>query len=298
MGHEFSGIITAVHESVKSRLPSIQPGTRVAIHPLVPDWSCKHCSSGYRALCPETTIRGMSAAGGATSLLNVDARACYPVPDNVPLDIATMVEPIACAWQGVKTMKVRPDSKILVIGTGPIGIATLECLKERGVDAATMMVVGRSTQRNEWAKALGVKHLFATTDGVNVVAKAKEIFDDGGPEIVFDTASTEETFTQGLESLQHGGGYCSFGIFHQDKISFDANLIWWKGLTVAGIRNYDDKAFSEVIDAMAHGRLDLKRLRTWITKAVEMEGTNDALIELEKNKSKHMKVLVRVSGEL
>lgn len=241
----------------------------------------------------------MSAPGGATSLLNVDARACYLVPDEVPLDVAAMVEPIACAWQAVKAMKIRPQSKVLIIGTGPIGIATIACLKERGVDAATVMVIGRSAERNQWAKALGVKNLFATSDGEDVVAKAKELFDNGlGPEVVFDTASTEETFTQGLASLQNGGGYCSFGIFHEDKISFDANLIWWKGLTLKGIRNYDDNAFAEVIDAISRGKLDAQVMKSWITKRVEMEDTNDALMELDKNKSKHMKILIRISGEL
>ena len=199
------------------------------------------CTAGVHALCETPILRGISASSGLVSALNVDARACYPLRKGVPLGLAAMVEPIACAWQGVKKMGVHPGSKVLVIGTGPIGIAAIACLKARGVGAETIMVVGRNAARNEWARALGVRHLFATRDEPDVVVKAKQVFDNGvGSEIVFDAASTEETFSQGLASLRNGGAYCSYGIFHPDNITFNANAIWWKGLTMKGTKCYDD----------------------------------------------------------
>ncbi|KAF2098354.1 GroES-like protein [Rhizodiscina lignyota] len=298
VGHEMSGIIRETHPSVTSQHPNLKPGTRVAVHPIVSDGTCHRCLAHYSGGCENFSIRGIMLDGGMQELLNVEADKCFPLPDHIPLDVAALVEPVSVAWQGVKagfkSAGVERTDRVLVLGTGPIGIATLACLKARGVDLGNVMVVGRNKARNAKALELGVKHLYDSSV-CDVAATARQLFDEYGAEIVFDAVATQSTFDDGIAALRRAGTYVMYGIFHE-PVTFDANQIMMRSLKIVGTICYADEDYPEVIDAMADGRISMNELKKWITGRVPLENAEEGgLKELVKNKAKHMKILIRVN---
>lgn len=59
----------------------------------------------------------------------------------------------------MKYSGVTKEKTVLVIGTGPTGIATVACLKAFRVPKEEIMIVGRSKEKNERVRQLGVEHI-------------------------------------------------------------------------------------------------------------------------------------------
>lgn len=59
--------------------------------------------------------------------VTVPASYCLPLPDNIPLDIAALIEPLAVGWHAVTQSPIRGGGgeNVLVLGGGPIGIAVI-----------------------------------------------------------------------------------------------------------------------------------------------------------------------------
>ena len=58
-----------------------------------------------------------------------------PVPDNVSLELAALVEPLAVAWHAVNMSPVKNFKKgqfALILGGGPIGLSVIQALRAHG----------------------------------------------------------------------------------------------------------------------------------------------------------------------
>jgi (R,R)-butanediol dehydrogenase / meso-butanediol dehydrogenase / diacetyl reductase len=78
------------------------------------------------------------------------ASSCYVLLENVSLELSGLVEPLAVAWHRIVSLGIKAGETALVIGTGPIGLATVCCLKAMGIKG--IVVLGRSVKQNELVK--------------------------------------------------------------------------------------------------------------------------------------------------
>lgn len=138
LGHEVSGVVEAVGREVSG----LAPGARVVVHP---------GAGGQRI------GNGGDAGGFAPRLLVREARASlFPVPDGLPLDLAALCEPLAVGANAVDRAGARPGEKVAVFGAGPIGLAAVVALRDRGVE--DVVAVDLSPRRLAIARALGARH--------------------------------------------------------------------------------------------------------------------------------------------
>jgi (R,R)-butanediol dehydrogenase / meso-butanediol dehydrogenase / diacetyl reductase len=106
--------------------------------------------------------------------MTVLAKLCYDLPPLVSFELGALVEPLAVAWNGVAASRIKAGEKALVIGTGPIGMATVCCLKAIGIER--IVVSGRSVPRNEHMAKWGVEAVL-NSSSESVAAMTKETFD-------------------------------------------------------------------------------------------------------------------------
>jgi (R,R)-butanediol dehydrogenase/meso-butanediol dehydrogenase/diacetyl reductase len=158
-----------VHPSVTN----LKVGSHVAIEPYKVNGTCAKCLSGKTNQCDQIFCLGLHAGGGMIESMTVPASLCYPLPDSVSLELSALVEPLAVAWHGIQASGIKKSQTALVIGTGPIGLATVVCLKALGIER--IVVSGRSVKRNEHVAKWGVEAVVSSTD--NVAARTMEIFD-------------------------------------------------------------------------------------------------------------------------
>lgn len=139
IGHEAAGEVVAVGHEVKDAYV----GQRVVINPMM--------TSGF--------IGSGGPEGAFTEQLLVrDAKlgeTLHPIPDDLPFDVAALTEPLAVALHGVNRAEAKAGDRIVVYGCGPIGLAIILWLVDRGV--TDVIAIDLADERLERARALGAR---------------------------------------------------------------------------------------------------------------------------------------------
>ena len=99
--------------------------------------------------------------GGLTPLLLVreaaKGRRLFPVPDEMPLQVAALTEPLAVGMQAVNQAEVEPGDRVAVLGCGPIGLLAIATLADR--DVRDVVAIDTSQRRLELAGQFGAAHV-------------------------------------------------------------------------------------------------------------------------------------------
>jgi threonine dehydrogenase-like Zn-dependent dehydrogenase len=121
IGHEFAGIT--------------EDGRAVAIEPITGCGQCANCDDGHRVHCEAGIyVMGVLGDGGMAEYVTAPASSLVELPTGLDIRIASLVEPLAVAVHGLDRARVREGNRVLVIGAGPIGLATGAALRSRGID--------------------------------------------------------------------------------------------------------------------------------------------------------------------
>ena len=139
LGHELAGVV----EAVGAEVDDLTPGARVVLNP--------------------TAGRNMIGNGGreggfAARLLVRDAASggrLFRVPDALSDELAALTEPLGVGMNAVDRVEAKPGEKVAVFGAGPIGLAAIATLADRGVE--DVVAVDLSPRRLEIARALGAR---------------------------------------------------------------------------------------------------------------------------------------------
>ncbi|ETI23884.1 hypothetical protein G647_05691 [Cladophialophora carrionii CBS 160.54] len=152
LGHEASGVVTAVPELANSAtngafsFPTLKVGDRVAMEVGLPCRACNLCSIGRYNLCPKLTFRSSAktfphADGTLQSLISQPASMCHHLPDNVTFEQGALVEPLAVSLHALNRSQNAGSgvgvplvgSTALVLGAGAVGMLTAAALSVAGV---------------------------------------------------------------------------------------------------------------------------------------------------------------------
>ena len=128
LGHEFSGTVDEVGEGVTH----VNKGDKVCVQPIIYDGDCKSCVRGLYNCCDKFGFIGISGWGGGMSEYTcAPASAIKMLPENIPLNIGALVEPLAVGWHAVDASPFKEGDAVLVLGGGPIGLAVVLALVGR-----------------------------------------------------------------------------------------------------------------------------------------------------------------------
>ncbi|KAL7272801.1 hypothetical protein RUND412_004376 [Rhizina undulata] len=301
LGHEFSGIVVEVGPEPQgkaakvvgdsggvARKERIKVGDRVVVEPIIYDGSCKPCLRGMRNCCDRFGIVGLSGGGGGLAeYVTVDENIVHVLPDNIPTDIAALIEPLAVAWHAISVATSVPPQTALILGAGPIGLAILLCLQAHGVQEIIVSEV--SQIRKAYAKDLGASRVLdPRTD--DVVSISREFCDGEGPDVVFDCAGLQQTLDLALAAVRTGGTVANIAIW-ENGVEFRPTEWLLKEKRYVGSLMYAKGNFEKVINAISEGKLTPGKM---ITAKIRLEDVVEkgfkALIE---EKDKHIKIIVQ-----
>jgi len=196
LGHEIGGTVVEVGEGVTD----LEPGTLVAVEPLMTCGVCRWCRSGDRNLCEVLAFHGLSTGGGGLAQFTVVPRGMVHVaPDGVTTQGAAMAEPLAVSWHAVDRAGMESGQTATVLGGGPIGIGIYLTLRIRGIEA---WIVEPSPDRRGVASRLG-----ARTVDPEVAPLHEQLRDLGsaGVDACFETSGTVASLEAAFgASAKHG----------------------------------------------------------------------------------------------
>uniref|UniRef100_A0A2P2JT01 L-idonate 5-dehydrogenase-like n=1 Tax=Rhizophora mucronata TaxID=61149 RepID=A0A2P2JT01_RHIMU len=163
IGHECAGIIQEIGSEVKS----LAVGDRVALEPGISCQRCNLCRDGRYNLCPQMKFFGSPPTNGSLANKVVHpANLCFKLPENVSLEEGAMCEPLSVGVHACRRAKVGPETNVLIMGSGPIGLITL--LAARAFGAPRVVIVDVDNRRLSLAQNLGADETIQVSTDVQV----------------------------------------------------------------------------------------------------------------------------------
>ncbi len=227
-GHEYVGVI----EAVGSEVSGFSVGDRVSGEGHITCGHCRNCRAGRRHLCRNTLGVGIQRQGAFADYLVLPAFNAFKLPDSIPDDVASILDPLGNAVHTALTFDLVGED-VLITGAGPIGLmAAAIC---RFVGARHIVITDVNPDRLALAPAMGA------TRAVNVSDPTFDLRDvmadlgmTEGFDVVLEMSGAPAAFGQLLDTVIHGGKVALLGIPSRD-IAIDWNKVIFKGLTLQGI---------------------------------------------------------------
>ncbi|KAF2727871.1 GroES-like protein [Polyplosphaeria fusca] len=289
LGHEFSGTITELHDSVTS----LAVGQRVAVQPTLycAAQTCHACAAGLENLCPKGGFVGLSGGGGGLSeSVVVDVSAVHVLPEHIPLDIGALVEPLSVAWHAISVSGCTSTqgAKVFVLGGGPIGLAVVQCLRALGTELVILSEVSASRQR--FGSEFGAHHVLDPTS-CDVVARCRELSGGAGADVVFDCAGVPASLAAACQAVRARGTIVNVAIWEKE-VGFQPNELVFREARYTAALGYKREDFEAVIKRLDDGSLKPEKM---ITSKIKLEDVVEKGIKaLIKDKESHVKILVEM----
>jgi 2-desacetyl-2-hydroxyethyl bacteriochlorophyllide A dehydrogenase len=244
LGHELAGELIEFNNA-----PGFKEGETVSF---IPYFNCGHCIAcrmGKPNCCVNLEVCGVHADGGMVEYLSVPSSSLLH-GEGLSVDELALVEPLAIGAHGVSRAAIQPGEFVLVIGAGPIGLATAEFALIAG---AKVIVSDLNQQRLEFCKKnLKVNHLVNAFED-NVREKLMEITYGNMPTIIFDATGNLKAINTAFQYMAHGGRYVLIGL-QKENISFSHPEFHKREGTLMSSRNATRKDFEKVMACMKLGR--------------------------------------------
>ena len=199
MGHELSGEIAAAGRGAK-----LAEGTPVYVMPYLTCGRCVACRAGKTNCCMSLQCLGVHCDGGMAEYLVLPESVVFPMGD-LPFHEAALVEFLAIGAHAARRAEIRGGERTLVVGAGPIGIATAMFAKARGADVTFLdprQDRWRSATRPwAWARAVALDDDTAGRLGGQT---GGEFFD-----LVFDATGNAAAMERSLPGWRMAARWCS-----------------------------------------------------------------------------------------
>jgi threonine 3-dehydrogenase len=226
VGHEYCGRIVEVGSEVKG----LKAGDRVSGEGHITCGYCRNCRAGRRHLCKNTVGVGVNRPGAFAEYLAIPAFNAFKLPDSIPDDIASILDPFGNATHTALTFNMVGED-VLITGAGPIGIMATAIARFTG--ARHIVVTDVNDYRLELARRMGAtRAINVQRDSLDQTMKELEIF--GGWDVGLEMSGNVAAFREMLRTMFHGGSIAILGIPPGD-MAIDWNQVIFKGLTLKGI---------------------------------------------------------------
>jgi S-(hydroxymethyl)glutathione dehydrogenase/alcohol dehydrogenase len=219
LGHEGAGTVEAVGPGVTH----LKPGDRCVLSFVSNCGHCRQCRSGSPQLCEANAATGVRQYDGTTRLRDSNgnevfqmsklgvfseyqvapAQACFPIPDDVPMEVAALIGCSVTTGVGsvVNSPRVHPGMTVAVFGAGGVGLNAVQ--GARLINASRIIAVDIAEHKLQFATRFGATDIIDST--VTDPIEAIRDLTDGGVDLALDTFGGIDTTRQAVSSLRRNG---------------------------------------------------------------------------------------------
>ena len=282
VGHEGAGDVIEVGNDVSR----VRVGDRVAIEPAISCMKCDQCLAGRPHTCRNLLFLGCpgQAEGCLSEYIVMPESSCFPVPDSMSYDEATISEPLAIGVYSVRQALQVKDKVLGILGFGPIGMSVL--LASLASDAEKIYTTDRIDSRAARAVDCGAAWS-GNPDKEDIVGKILKQ-ESQGLDIVFECCGKQEAMDQAVELVKPGGRILIVGIPEFDDWTFSADKIRRKEITLINIRR-QNHALEETLNLLGNQGIDV---RPMVTHRFSFDRTNEAFDLVAGYKDGVMKAMI------
>jgi threonine dehydrogenase-like Zn-dependent dehydrogenase len=249
-GHEIVGNLL---DDVDTPRGPLAAGTRVVLAPVLNCAArglppCAGCAADRTTRCDNVTSGHLApglqtgycadTGGGWSGQLRAHGSQLFAVPEEMPDEVAVLIEPLACAVHAARRAEVLPGERVLVVGAGAIGLLTLLALRAL-TPAGETLVAAKHPKQSDLARRFGAGQVLASSNIVGAVrrtTRAMQLTPERGPAYLLGGVDvTLECAGGGLDTAlrvtRAGGRVVLSGL---PTSSPDLTPLWFRELSLVG----------------------------------------------------------------
>ena len=271
VGHEMVGVVECVGEAVTK----VRPGDRVAVNVETFCGECFFCRHGWVNNCTDPNggwALGCCIDGGQTEFVRVPFadNGLTVIPDNVSDEQALFVGDIlATGYWAAKISEIGEDDTVLIIGAGPTGLCTLQCV--RLYNPKQIIVCEKDAVRQEFVK----KHYpdVIVVSPEDCLDKTLKISEHGGADRVIEVAGADDTFQLAWQAARPNAIVTVVALYDKPQV-LPLPDMYGKNLTfkTGGVDGCD---CDEILRLISEGKIDTTPLITHIFPFSKIEEAYD-----------------------
>lgn len=292
VGHEMVGIVEQVGEAVSS----VRPGDRVAVNVETFCGQCFFCQNGWVNNCTDPNggwALGCRIDGGQAEYVRVPYadQGLTRIPDSVTdLQALLVGDVLATGYWAAKISEIRSGDTVLILGAGPTGICTLQCV--RLYNPEKIIVCDIDPTRLRFVQEHYPDVLTVLPEQVEAFTQANSCH--GGADVVLEVAGSPDTFRMAWQCARPNAVVTVVALYDGPQV-LPLPDMYGKNLTfkTGGV---DGCNCGETLALIAEGKLDTVPL---ITHTYPLSRIEEAYDLFEHRRDGVIKVAVRpdVTGE-
>jgi (R,R)-butanediol dehydrogenase / meso-butanediol dehydrogenase / diacetyl reductase len=256
LGHEFSGEIVDTGPGVH-----LKTGMRVVAMPVAGCGVCQYCRAGE----PFSCIKMRPMMGGFGEYTVASADLCFTLPSDLSFADGAIVEPLAVGLHSVQLAKLRKDARVMVIGTGPIALATALWARRHGATVVAMLA--RSDRNRAIAEHMGVTQFMMIDPEKPIMPEWDYVFECAGAPGMIGLA-TDLAARRGTVILS---GLC------MAPDTFIPAVSVFKELKIQASLGYTFAEFNAALDVLAKGAVEARSMVTDTVSLDQLPGQFEAM---------------------
>jgi len=290
MGHEAAGTVM----SAGPQVARFRAGDRVTFDSTVCCGACPFCLRGKINLCDRREVVGVSCGdyrrdGAFAEYIAVPERIVYPIPDNLTFAEAAMLEPVSVALHAVAVSEVRGGETALVVGSGMIGLLTLQAALAAG--CSKVFVADIDPTRLELARSMGATKVIPHS-GDALVRECLSLTGGAGVDVAYESVGREETVRVAIDATRKGGTITLIGNV-TPEVRLPLQKVVSRELRLQGTAASAGE-YPQAIELISKGRIQVKPLITEVAGLADGKQWFDRLHAREPNL---MKIVLTPSPE-
>jgi threonine 3-dehydrogenase len=226
-GHEMAGFV----ERLGDEVTSVAKGDYVSFEGHIACGQCYECRTGQAHVCRNLRIMGIDRDGAFAEYVAVPASNLVHNDPALPLEVATIQDPLGNATQVVMNANV-PGKSIAIFGLGPIGLMAVAM--SRALSPAQVIAVEyKNEYRKSLAKTLGAD-VVLESDG-STVDRILDLTGGDGVHDVLEFSGAPPALQQALKVVRPGGGIHLLGLYSNSVTLNLSDDVIMRGITLYGI---------------------------------------------------------------
>lgn len=205
MGHEYTGVVTAVGRGVSPRLV----GRAVGCEPSYGCGECAECTAERISQCPRCT-----RVGGFAERVVLPVHCVHPLPRGLDPVTAALTEPAACCLSGLEMFAMPKHATVVVMGGGIMGLLTMVLAKRRG--AKRLVLSDPLAERRGIARSVGASIVVDPTQE-DLRERVLKLTDGRGADVVCEAVGKPDLVAYALGMVKPTGVLQLVGVSPKDS---------------------------------------------------------------------------------
>lgn len=260
-GHELGVEVLEVGAGVTN----VRPGDRCSVEPYMNCGECFACRRGNGNCCETLEVIGVMVDGGLRERFLIRADKLHP-SSRLSFEQLALVETLGIGCHAVDRAAPSSGEHMLIIGAGPIGLATLEFARLTGAQVTVMDMV--ESRLDFCRRVYGVPHTVRFEGNDTELARMQQITGGGMYPVVIDATGNPKSMSHALNYVAHTGLLVYVGIT-TDAVTFPHPWLHKREMTIKGSRNALPGDFERIISLIEDGTIDTG---PWITHRTSFDG--------------------------